>query len=77
MAFVGGGGGFSLTGKEPRGSLDYSFPACIFQYFFLSGDQLARSSSIFLRLESVHSGSESLADRGRVFPDELRVNSFP
>ena len=44
---------------------------------FLSGDQLARSSAIFLRLESVRSGSASLADRGRVFPDELRVNSFP
>ena len=44
--------------------------------FFLSGDQIAHANALF-RPASVQSGSASWDDYGRIFPDKLRVKSFP
>ena len=55
---------------------DHSFPACTFcvcveVYFSL------RALIPRFVLGSVHSGSASRDDCGRIFPDKLRVSSFP
>ena len=53
---------------------DHSFPACAF--FFESGDYLMHTTSILMP-GSLHSGSASWDNCGWVFPDKLRVSSFP
>ena len=54
---------------------DNSIPACAFFFFKV---EISSSTLIALfRLGSVHSGSASKEDCDRVFPDELRVSSFP
>ena len=61
-------------------NFDYSFPACAFLFFFLFFFELEISSRTLIpifRSESLHSGSASWDDCGRVLPDKLIVSSFP
>ena len=53
---------------------DNSFSACAFFYFM---EISSRTLIPLFRQGSVHSGSANRDDRDRLFPDELRVNSFP
>ena len=59
---------------------DYSFPACTFFFFsfffFLVEISLQAPIPLFMS-GSVHSGLVSRDDCGGVFPDKLRVSSFP
>ena len=50
---------------------DDSFPSALFFFFFLRGDQLTHLSSTFFGRDQ-----STVAQCGRVFPDELRVSSF-
>ena len=43
----GGDGSFFLACEDLGGRFDDSFPACAFFFFFLSGDQLSHTNSIF------------------------------
>ena len=56
-----------------------SFFLCFFFFFFFGGEVEISSSTVILLLisGSVHSGSASCDDCGRLFADELRVSSFP
>ena len=86
---LGGGGGFSLAFEDFGRMFDHSFSACAFFFlsFFLSFflfffnffwvDISSRALIPLFRPGSAHSGSVSWDDCGRVFPDVLRVNSFP
>ena len=59
---------------------DHSFPACAFLFFFLFWVEISWRTLIPLfRPESVHSDSSpaSRDDCDRMFPDELRVSTFP
>ena len=58
---------------------DHSFPACAFLFlFFLFEVEISSRTLVSLFTPgSVHSGSASLDDCGRMFPDKLRVSSFP
>ena len=71
-----GGVSFCVTCEDlGKKTINYSFPACAFFFF-----KVGISSRILIplfRLGSVHSGAASRDDCGRVFPDELRVSSFP
>ena len=72
---TGGAGGFFLACEDlGKGSTIDSPPAL---FIVLSGDQLTHTNNHFFRPESVHSGSANWGDCGRVFSDDLRVNSFP
>ena len=51
-------------------------PPAFFKFFFKVEISSHTLSPLF-RPESVHSGSASWEDCGKVFPDELRVNLFP
>ena len=53
---------------------DNSFPACT---FFFKVEIRSHTVIPLFRPGSVHSGSASWDKCGRVFPDELRVSSFP
>ena len=53
------------------------FPPALFFFFFFNVEINLRTLIPILRPESVHSGSASGVDCGRMFPDELRVSSFP
>ena len=58
----------------------HSFPACMFLLVLLLLFLVEISSRTLiplLTLGSIHSGSASLDDCGRVYPDESRVISFP
>ena len=73
---LGGGGGFFLTCEDFGRIFDNSFPACTFFFFF----KVEISSCVLIPLfrpGSVHSGLASWDNCDRVFPDELRVSSFP
>ena len=66
-------GGFFLACEDFGRMFDNSFPACAFFVVFLLVDFSSRTLIPLLRPRSVHSGSAC----DRVFPDELRVSSFP
>ena len=70
MKYVCGGGGFFLACED---FLENSFPACA----FFSPWKLAPHTNSTLYARLIHSGSASWDDCGWVFPDELRVSSFP
>ena len=70
-----GGGGFFLACKDFGRMFSLSFPACTFFFFFL--EISLRSLIPLFRPGSVHSGSASWGDCDQVFPDELRMSSFP
>ena len=53
---------------------DHSFPAHV---FFFKVEISSRTIIPLFMPGSVHSGSASSDDCGRVLPDELRVSSFP
>ena len=60
------------------GVFDHLFSACdFFLLLFLSEDWLARTNSTLYMTGCVHSGSASWDDCGWMFPDKLRVSSFP
>ena len=69
-------GGFLLACEDLGRMFDNSFPSFDF-FFFFKVEIRSRTLIPLFRPGSVHSGSASLDDRGRVFPDELRVSSFP
>ena len=72
----GGGGGFFLECEDVGRLFDNSFPtwACL---LLLLGGVRSRTLIPLFRPRSVHSGSASRDDCGLVFPDKLRVSSFP
>ena len=55
---------------------DSSFPACAF-FFFFEREISSRSLIPLFVQGSVHSGSASWDDCGRMFPDKLPVSPFP
>ena len=68
-------GGFFLACEDFGRRFDYQFPACDFVRFKV---EISSCTLIPLfRPGSAHSGSASWDDCDRVFPDELRVISFP
>ena len=78
----GGGGGFFIACEDFGRMFDHSFSACVFLFFFfvffffkveISSRKLI---SLFVP-GSVHSGSASRDDCGRMFAYKLRVSSFP
>ena len=56
---------------------DNSFPVCAFFFFFFKVEISSGTLIPLFRPGSAHSGSASKEDCDRVFPDELRVSSFP
>ena len=52
---------------------DHSFPPALFFKVVIS----SRTLIPLFKPGSVHSGSASCDDCGRMFPDKLRVSSFP
>ena len=57
---------------------DHSFPACAFFFFFFFKVEISLRTLIPLfRPGSVHRGSASLDNCGRMFPDKLHASSFP
>ena len=73
--YEGAGGGFFLACKDFGRMFDHSFTACAF-YFF----EVEISSRTLIRLfipGSAHSGSANWDNCGRMFPDKLRVSSYP
>ena len=67
---------FHLACEDFRRMFNYSFPA---YDFFLSFKVKLSSRTLIplFRPGSIHSGSGSREDCGRVFSEELRVSSFP
>ena len=79
----GGGGGFFLACEDFGRMFGYSLLTCayfffIFIYFFFVCVEIS-SRKLITRFTpgSVHSGSASWDDRGRVFPEEFLVSLFP
>ena len=72
----GGGGGFFLAFEDFGRMFDNLLPACAFKKIFLVEISSRTLITLFVP-GSVHNGSASLDDCDRVFPDELRVSSFP
>ena len=70
-AGMGGGGG------GEREMFVHSFPACAFRFCFFEVEISSRTLIPLFAPGSVHSGSASWDDGGRMFPDKLRVSSFP
>ena len=73
-----GGGGFFLACDDFGTMFDNSFPVCAFVFLFLIKWRLARAHvfhSLGQDQSTVAQRSETTIDR--VFPDELRVSSFP
>ena len=54
-----------------------SLPALFSSFFFFTVKIRSCTLNPLFRLGSIHSGSASWDDCGRVFPDELHVSSFP
>ena len=71
-----GGSGFFLACEEFGRMISHSFTACAFVVFF-KVEIRSRTLIPFFPLGSVHSGSASWDNCGRVFPEELRVSSSP
>ena len=74
--------GFLLVWEDFGRMFDNSFPACDFLLFFLfffffKVEINSRTLLQLFRPGSVHSGSARWDGCDRVFPDELRVSSFP
>ena len=75
----GTGGGFFLTCEDLGKIFDHPFSACTFFFsFFVFEVEISwyTQDPLFM-LGSVHSGSASRDDCGRMFPDELGVSSLP
>ena len=77
-----GGGGFFLACEDFRRLFDYSVPVCpvfiLLIYLFIFEVEISsRTLSPLFTPGSVHSGSAIWDDCGRMFPDRLRVSSFP
>ena len=70
----GGGGGFFLACEDFRKMFDHSLLALFF--FFFKVAVSSRRLIPFFMPGSVHSGSASWDDCGRMFPDKLRVSCF-
>ena len=58
---------------------DHSFSACafFFSFFFCEVEISSRTPIPLFMPGSVHSGSASCGDCDRIFPNKLRVSSFP
>ena len=74
LFFLCFGAGFFLTCKDLGRMFDRSVPTCIF--FFKAEISLSTLIPLFTP-ELVHSGSASYDDCDQVFPEKLRVSSFP
>ena len=70
-------GGSFFACEDFESSFDHSFPACTFFLLFFKVDVTSHKLIPIFRRESVHSGLASWGDCGRVFPNKLRVSSFP
>ena len=69
---------FFLVCEDLGRMFDSSFPTCTFLVLFLFLVEISSRTLIPLfRPGSVHSGSASWDDCDQMFPDELRVSSFP
>ena len=68
-------GGFFLACEDLGRMFDHSFPPQHF-FFFLEVEISSRTLIPLFMPGSVHSGSASWDDCGRMFPDRLRVSSF-
>ena len=69
-------GGFFLACEDFGRMFDHSFPACAF-FFGVEVEISSRTLIPLFTSGSVHSGSASWDDHGRMFQDKLRVSSFP
>ena len=72
-------GEFFLACEDFGSVFDHLFPGCTFFFFFFCEVEIISSRtliSLFMP-KSVQSGSASCDDCGRMFPDKLRVSSFP
>ena len=76
ITYCRGGADLFLACKDFGRMFSHSFPACALLFFFVVVEISSRTLISLLRPGSVHSGSVSWDDCGRVFPDELRVSSF-
>ena len=82
MGDGGWDGGFFLAARIlGEGSANHScllsLSLCLSLSLSLSPSFKGRSARALFTPGSVHSGSTSLEDYGRVLPDEMRVSSFP
>ena len=68
-------GGFFLACEDVRKMFSTSFPACAF--FFFKVEISSWTLIPLFRPGPLHSGSVSWDDCDWVFPDKLRVSSFP
>ena len=69
---------FSPSSEDFVRMFDNSFLACAFFFFFtFKVGIMSRTLIPLFRPGSVHRGSARWDECGRVFPDELRVSSFP
>ena len=71
------GGGLFLACEDFGRIFDHLFPACAFFVFVFEMEISSRTLISPLRPGSVHSGSASWDDCGRMFPDKLCLSSFP
>ena len=70
-----GGGGVSFASLRGFLGKVRRFPACAFFFFFFKEKISSRTLILLFTPESVHNGSTSCDDCGRVFTDELLVSS--
>ena len=70
-------GGFFLACEDFGRMFDKFIPRLHFFFFFFEVEISSQTLVPLLRPGSVHSGSVSQDDCGRVFSDKLRVSSFP
>ena len=68
---------FFLACEDFGRMFDYSFPACVFFNFIFKVEISSRTLIPLVRRGSARSGRASWDDYGRMFPDKLRVSSFP
>ena len=74
---IGDGGSFFLACENFGRMFDNSFADCAFFFFLLKVEISSRTLIPLFMPGSVHSASASRDHCDRVFPDELRVRSFP
>ena len=67
------GGGFILTGEDFGRMFDHLLPTCI---FFFEVEISSRTLIPLFMPGSVHSGSVSWDDCGRIYPDKLHMSLF-
>ena len=68
---------FFLAREDFWRMFEHSFPAFAFLFLYFEVEISSRTLTPLFLPGSVHSGSTGWDDRGRMFPDKVRVSSFP